>query len=170
MSEAVGLPEVVELSIIVAVSENGVIGHDGGMPWRLSSDLKRFKQLTLGHTIVMGRKTWDSIGRLLPGRTTVILTRQPDFEVPRAIIVGSLQDAIGATDDPEPFVVGGAEIYRLALPFASKLYLTRVAAEIEGDTFFPEFDTQQWSLISEEAVPQGEKDSHRTLFQTYARV
>ncbi len=170
MSEAVGLPEGVELSIIVAVSENGVIGHDGGMPWRLSSDLKRFKQLTLGHTIVMGRKTWDSIGRLLPGRTTVILTRQPDFEVPGAIIVGSLQDAIGATDDPEPFVVGGAEIYRLALPFASKLYLTRVAAEIEGDTFFPEFDTQQWSLISEEAVPQGEKDSHRTLFQTYARV
>lgn len=170
MSEAVGLPEGVELSIIVAVSENGVIGHDGGMPWRLSSDLKRFKQLTLGHTIVMGRKTWDSIGRLLPGRTTVILTRQPDFEVPGAIIVGSLQDAIGATDDPEPFVVGGAEIYRLALPFSSKLYLTRVAAEIEGDTFFPEFDTQQWSLISEEAVPQGEKDSHRTLFQTYARV
>jgi len=170
LSEAVGLPEGVELSIIVAISENGVIGHDGGMPWRLSSDLKRFKQLTLGHTIVMGRKTWDSIGRLLPGRTTVILTRQPDFEVPGAIIVGSLQEAIGATDDPEPFVVGGAEIYRLALPFASKLYLTRVAAEIEGDTFFPQFDTQQWSLISEEAVPQGEKDSHRTLFQTYARV
>ena len=103
-----------EISIIVAVSENGVIGKDGDMPWRLRSDLQRFKKLTMGHTIIMGRKTWDSIGRLLPGRTTVILTRQSGFEVDGAVVVQSMEQALAATDDRQPFVIGGAEIYRLA--------------------------------------------------------
>ncbi len=163
------VPGDVEVSIIVAASENGVIGKDGDMPWRLRSDLQRFKKLTMGHTMIMGRKTYESIGRLLPGRTTVILTRQAGYEVEGAIVVGSLEAALVATGEKSPFVVGGAEIYRSALPLANTLYLTRVLAQIEGDTFFPEVDFSLWEKISEQSVIQGPRDSHRTLFQVFQR-
>ena len=159
-----------EISIIVAVSENGVIGKDGDMPWRLRSYLQRFKKLTMGHTIIMGRKTWESIGRLLPGRTTVILTRQSGFEVEGAVVVQSMEQALAATDDRQPFVIGGAEIYRLALPLASKLYLTRVLGTVEGDTYFPSFPPKQWQLESEEMVSRDPRDSHETKFEVFLRT
>lgn len=157
------------ISMIVAAAENGVIGRDGDMPWKLSADLKNFKSITSGHTIIMGRKTWDSIQRLLPGRTTVIITRQPDFHVDGALVVGSVEAAIAATEDPSPFIVGGAEIYRLALPLVTQIFLTRVHSEIEGDTVLPEIDFSQWDRIESRRYPADEKNSHDYSFELYRR-
>ena len=158
------------LSMIVAAAENGVIGKDGDMPWRLSADLKNFKQITMGSTIIMGRKTWDSIQRLLPGRTTVIITRKTDFQVTGAIVVGSLEAALSATEDKSPFVVGGAEIYRLALPHVSRIYLTRVHAVIEGDTVMPEIDFDQWNRLEAVSHSADEKNSHDYSFEIYEKT
>ncbi len=158
------------VSMIVAASENGVIGKDGDMPWRLSADLKNFKAITLGHTIIMGRKTWDSIQRLLPGRQTVIVTRQKDFKVDGAIVVGNLEEALAATEDESPFVVGGAEIYRLALPHVTKIYLTRVHAEIDGDTWMPEVDFSKWNKLESVSHSSDEKNSHDYSFEIYEKT
>src|SRR3954468_18964811 len=127
------------VSLIAAVAENGVIGHDGGLPWHLSDDLRRFKQLTMGHTIIMGRRTWESIGRPLPGRRTVVVTRQPNYrlEDPTVTVASNLEQGLKTAKnagDDEAFIVGGAELYRAALPAADRLYLTRVDAEVDGDT------------------------------------
>lgn len=157
------------VSMIVAAAENGVIGKDGDMPWRLSADLKNFKRITMGSTIIMGRKTWDSIQRLLPGRTTVIITRQADFKVEGAIVVGSIEAALAATEDESPFVVGGAEIYRLALPQVSRIYLTRVHAEIEGDAVMPEIDFTAWNRLESVRYPADEKNSHDYSFEIYEK-
>jgi len=139
------------LAMIVAASENNVIGVDGDLPWHLSADLKRFKKLTMGHHIIMGRKTFDSIGRLLPGRTTVIVTRQKDYTFEGAEIAHSVEQAIELTmEDPCPFIVGGAQIYAAAMPFVNRLFLTRVHSEIEGDTFLPEIDWSVWERVSSE--------------------
>ena len=156
--------------MIVAAADNGVIGKDGDMPWRLSADLKNFKAITSGHTIIMGRKTWDSIERLLPGRTTVIVTRQEEFYVDGAIIVGGIDAAIAATSDPSPFIVGGAEIYRLALPKVTRIFLTRVHAEIEGDTLMPEIDFSQWEKVESLRHHADEKNSHDYSFEVYERA
>ncbi len=164
-----GTPGKKNVSMIVAAAENGVIGKDGDMPWRLSADLKNFKAITSGHTIIMGRKTWDSIQRLLPGRTTVIVTRQSDFNVDGAIVVGSLEDALSATEDESPFVVGGAEIYRLAMPHVSRIYLTRVHADIEGDTVMPEIDFNLWQQLESTSFTSDEKNSHDYSFEIYEK-
>lgn len=159
-----------KLTMIVAASENNVIGVDGDLPWRLSSDLKRFKKLTMGHHIIMGRKTFDSIGRLLPGRTTVIVTRQTDFEFEGAKIAHSIEGAIEACgDDETPFVTGGAEIYRLAMPQIQEIQLTRVHVEIEGDTFLPEIDWAQWKLVETERHGADEKNQAEYSFEVYRR-
>ena len=148
-----------KLALIVAVSENNVIGVNDDLPWRLSADLKRFKSLTMGHAIVMGRKTFDSIGRLLPGRKTVIITRNPDFKFEGAVVVHSIDEALNACCDQETaFLTGGAEIYRLAMPLVDEIYLTRVHTEIEGDTFLPEIDWDQFELIDTEAFQADEKN------------
>ena len=158
------------IAMIVAASENDVIGNDGDMPWQLSADLKRFKKLTMGHTIIMGRKTYDSIGRLLPGRTTVILTRQTDYSVEGAIVVHSLENALAAAkDDTTQFIVGGSEIYRLALPMVSVLHLTRVHASIEGDTRLPEIDWSQWEQQAVQRFEADERNSHPYSFCDYFR-
>ena len=158
------------LAVIVAASTNDAIGKDGDMPWHLSEDLKRFKRLTMGHHIIMGRKTYDSIGRLLPGRTTVIVTRQTDFVVPGATVVNSLSDALKvAANDDCPFITGGAQIYELALPMVTEIFLTRIHATIEGDTYFPRVDWGDWQLVEE---THGETDSDPPLkysFQDYSR-
>ncbi|MGH8773069.1 MAG: dihydrofolate reductase [Burkholderiales bacterium] len=136
------------ISILVAVARNGVIGSKGGLPWHLPADLKRFKELTMGHHLVMGRKTYESIGRLLPGRTTVIVTSQADYEVPSAIIAHSLDEAIAACKgDSEIFVIGGGEIFREVLPLADRIYATEIHAEFEGDVFFPEWNKNEWKEI-----------------------
>jgi len=133
------------LSIIAAMARNRVIGIANRLPWHLPEDLQHFKRLTMGHHILMGRKTYASIGRPLPGRTTVILTRQPGFRVEGCLSAGSLAEAVAMCgDDPEVFVVGGAELYAQALPLAERLYLTEIEADYAGDAYFPEVDREQW--------------------------
>jgi dihydrofolate reductase len=141
------------LSLIVAYSTNQVIGVDNTMPWHLPEDLKRFRALTTGHHIIMGRKTYESLGRLLPDRTTVIVTRNQDYKVEGAVICHSLEEAVQAcTHDDEAFIIGGAELYQKALDFVSKLYVTEVHLEIEGDAFFPKVDEKIWQPIAREAL------------------
>jgi dihydrofolate reductase len=140
-----------KLSIIVAVAENGVIGHNNQLIWRLPEDLKMFKRLTSGHPIIMGRKTFESIGKPLPNRTSIIITKNPDFQIEGCITVHSLEEAIEAAneiEENEAFIIGGAEIYRLALPFADKIYLTEVHHTFEGDTFFPAIDKDLWEEVN----------------------
>jgi dihydrofolate reductase len=136
------------------MANNRVIGANNRIPWHLPDDLQMFKRLTMGHHIVMGRKTYESIGRLLPGRTTVIVTRQRDYAVTGAIIAHSLHDAINAAArDEEIFVIGGAELFREALPIADRIHLSVVDGEPAGDTFMPEFDLTDWSEVSSEEKP-----------------
>jgi dihydrofolate reductase len=133
------------LSVIAAVARNGVIGRDNTLPWHLPEDLKHFRQLTMGHHIIMGRKTYESLGRLLPGRITVVVSRQPGYRVEGAITAGSLSDAVAACGaDAEVFVIGGAELYREALDMADRLYLTEIHADFEGDASFPDYDHAAW--------------------------
>lgn len=156
-----------QVSMIVAASENGVIGKDGDMPWQLSADLKNFKKITTGHTIIMGRKTWESINRLLPGRTTVIVTRQTDYQVKGAIVVNSVEAALAATEDSSPFIVGGAEVYRLAFPVVSRMYMTRVHAEIDGDTYLPEIDFSSWERVDSVSYQADDKNSYDYTFEIW---
>ncbi|HVT45317.1 MAG TPA: dihydrofolate reductase [Thermoanaerobaculia bacterium] len=152
------------ISIIVAVSDNGVIGRDNALPWRLSADLKRFKRITMGHHLVMGRKTFESIGRPLPGRTTIVVSRQPSLRAEGAIVAPSLDAAIAAAgDDEEIFIAGGAEIYRQAIEKAGRIYLTRVHAQIEGDATFPPLDAG-WREIARESHPAGERNEYPFSF------
>ena len=138
-------PQSPRISIIVAYATNRVIGRDGKMPWHLSEDLKRFRRLTMGHHILMGRKTWESIGWLLPGRKHVIISRKSGYNVPGATVVDSLEAAIAAArDDSEIFAIGGGEIYALVLPIADRIYATEIDRKYEGDTCFPELEEGKW--------------------------
>jgi dihydrofolate reductase len=135
------------LSMIVAVANNGVIGVNNTLPWHLPEDLKRFRALTMGHHIIMGRKTYESLGRLLPGRTTVIVSRNLDYQVEGAIVVHTLQQAMRfCQQDDELFLIGGAQLYQEGLSLVSKLYITRVNLEVDGDAFLPEIDLSTWML------------------------
>lgn len=157
------------LSLIVAVAKNGVIGNNNTLPWHLPEDLKHFRALTTGHHIIMGRKTYESLGRLLPERTTVIVTRNKDYKVEGALIANSLQAAIAmCQDDDEAFLIGGAELYQDGLKFANKLYLTEIALAVAGDAFFPALDPGEWKETSREA----HTSSQGLLFSylTYSRV
>lgn len=162
---------------ILAVAENGVIGRDGDMPWKLSTDLKRFKALTLGKPVIMGRKTWDSVGgRPLPGRPNIVITRNAEFQAAGAIVAASLPEAIalaeklaGELNVDEVCIIGGGNIYAQSMPFLDRIYLTRVLAEIDGDTHFPDLSSQEWQLLSSEDVPAGEKDSHATRYMRYEK-
>jgi len=139
------------ISLIAAVARNHVIGLNNTLPWHLSEDLKRFRVLTTGHHIIMGRKTYESLNRLLPGRTTVIVTRNPDYHVPGALVAASLPRAIAlCNEDAEVFLIGGAELYREAMQLADRLYITTIDAEYEGNAFFPEFDQAAWQEIARE--------------------
>ena len=159
------------LSLIVAISENYVIGREGQLPWHLSADLKRFKKLTMGHHIVMGRKTYDSIGRQLPGRTSVVLTRQTDWAVEGVLTATDLETALElAGDDEEVFIIGGSQIYQLALPLVERLYVTRVQTSVSGDTYFPEITDDQWQLEQTESFSADEKNDHDYSFLIYSRI
>ncbi len=137
-----------KISIIVAMARNRVIGRDGGMPWHLPADLERFKALTMGKPIIMGRKTFASLGRILPGRRHIVISRGRDYKAPGAEVVGSLDAALKAAEGAdEAFVIGGAEIFREALPLADCLSITSINAEIEGDVYFPVFDIDEWQEI-----------------------
>lgn len=166
------------ISIVVAVSKNGVIGRDGDMPWKLSTDLKRFKALTMGKPLVLGRKTFESFGsRPLPGRPHIIVSRTAQIDAPSVDVAASLDDALSqarrqalALGVDEICVIGGGEIYAQALPMADILYVTHVETEIEGgDTFFPAIDPDVFQIHSETAVPAGERDSFPTRYVVYCR-
>jgi len=153
------------------MARNRVIGADGAIPWHLPEELKRFKTLTLGHHIVMGRKTWESIGRLLPGRTTVIVTRQRGYRAPGAQVVHSLDEAIAACGaDNEIFAIGGGELYAQALTRAGRLYLTTVDAEIAGDTTMPEFDDRSWREVSSMSFVLDERHPYPFRCVVYDRI
>lgn len=167
-----------QISVIAAVATNGVIGRGGGLPWHLSGDLQRFKRLTMGHTIIMGRRTWESIDRPLPGRRTIVVTRRHNY-FPNADGVQfaeTLDDALRAAEsagDDEAFIVGGAQLYQEALPMADCLYLTEVAADIDGDTYFPvNFDTFEWDSWEEletEAHDADARNEYAYVFLTLRR-
>ncbi|HEX7832863.1 MAG TPA: dihydrofolate reductase [Thermoanaerobaculia bacterium] len=162
-----------KLSILAALSTNGVIGRDNDIPWRQSTDLKRLKSMTLGHHVIMGRVTYDSVGKALPGRTNVVITRQ-DLAIPNVTVVHSLEDAIqvaARAGESEAFVLGGAEIYAQANHRADRMYLTRVHADVEGDTFFPEFDdVSEWHLVDAEHFEADEQNQYPYSFLTYDRA
>jgi dihydrofolate reductase len=158
------------LSLIVAMAKNRVIGADNKIPWHLPNELKLFKSLTMGHHTVMGRKTFESIGRLLPGRTTVIVTRQHDYAAPGATVAHSVEEAITACgDDAEIFVIGGAALFRDTLPLANRIYLTVVDAEPEGDVLMPNFDASEWRETSTQSFAPDEKHAHAYRFSIYDR-
>ncbi|WP_371831120.1 MULTISPECIES: dihydrofolate reductase [Brucella/Ochrobactrum group] len=146
------------------------------MPWRLSTDLKRFKALTLGKPVIMGRRTWESIGRPLPGRPNIVVTRDANFQAEGVHIVGSLEEGIALgrklaeeLGAGEVCIIGGGKIYAQALPLADRVHLTRVLAAIDGDTHFPEIKSDGWRLVSSEDVPAGDKDSHPTRYMVYEK-
>jgi len=159
------------LSIIVAMARNRVIGARGMIPWRLPGELKRFRSVTMGHHLIMGRKTWESIGRPLPGRTSVIVTRQPGYQAPGALVAHSLDEAIAACrGDEEIFVIGGAELYAQALPRASRLYLTVVEADVEGDTWMPELDASIWRETASESFAADVQHAYAYRCSIHERV
>ncbi|MBC2860418.1 dihydrofolate reductase [Stappia sp. 28M-7] len=161
-----------EIVLIAAVGENDVIGSDGDMPWKLSTDLKRFKRLTLGHPVVMGRKTFESIGRPLPGRRNIVVTRDAGWAHEGVARAGSLDEAFalaGETAGDAVMVIGGGTIYSAALPMADRLEITRVHAAPAGDTLFPKIDPQLWQEVARETPPRGEKDTADVTFLTFRR-
>ncbi len=141
------------------MARNRVIGRDNHLPWRLPADLAYFKQVTMGHPVIMGRRTWESIGRPLPGRQNIVVSRNPDYSAPGATVVGSLDDAWRAAGDvDEACVIGGTSLFAEALPLADRIHLTEVDAEVEGDTYFPPFDRSQW--VEREVARQARDDCH----------
>ncbi len=171
------MSERIAVVLIAAVAENGVIGVRGGMPWRLSTDMKRFRRLTMGKPVVMGRKTYETIGKPLDGRANFVVTRQARFAPPGVVVVPTVAAALlaaaesaRATGAGEIAVIGGGEVYAAALPFADRLHITHVEASPEGDTRFPAIDPAVWRATRSEREPVGEKDSAATIFVTYERI
>ncbi|MDP2804693.1 MAG: dihydrofolate reductase [Gallionellaceae bacterium] len=159
------------LSLIVAMAKNRSIGINNTLPWRCPEDLKHFKALTMGHHMIMGRKTFDSIGKPLPGRTTVIVTRNTKLKVESCLVAHSLEQAIAAcTVDNEIFIVGGADLYTQALPLVDKLYITEIQQDVEGDAHFPAFDKSQWQLVSKEVRSQEIPQPLEYHFTSYKRI
>ena len=162
-----------KISLIVAIAQNRVIGKNNQMPWHFPADLKHFKKVTYGSPIIMGRKTFESIGKPLPGRKSIIISRQKDYSLnfDSVEIVHSFSDAAKAAKDyEEAFVIGGSDIYKLALPFAEKIYMTKLDLEVAGDTYFPELDSQKWTLVDEEHHQADEKNPHDYSFLVFERI
>jgi dihydrofolate reductase len=156
------------ISIIVAVAENEAIGYDNHLLWHISEDLKRFKSLTLGHHVIMGRKTFESVGKPLPGRVNVVISRQDNYSANGCLVAKSLEDALAlAKQDSEAFIIGGGELYKQALPLTDKIYLTRVHAGFAGDTFFPELNLAEWTT---ESVTKGKPANDDGLGYTFINL
>jgi dihydrofolate reductase len=160
-----------EVTLIAAAAENNELGKDKDLVWHLPDDFRRFKQLTTGHHIIMGRKTFESFPKPLPNRTHLIITRQKDYQPDGAIVVHSLEKALEiAKADPQPFMIGGGEIYKLSMEYADKIELTRVHGTFEADTFFPEIDPEEWKLISSEFHEKDERHAYAFTYLTYERA
>ncbi|MCG6874395.1 MAG: dihydrofolate reductase [Betaproteobacteria bacterium] len=162
------------ITLVAALARNRVIGRRNQLPWRLPEDLRRFKALTMGHPVIMGRKTYESIlaaiGRPLPGRLNIIVTRSPDYTAPGCIVAASLEAAIAAAEPAaEVFVIGGAEIYRAALASAHRLHLTEIGADFDGDAWFPGLPPGEWREVSRESHPPGPEFAHGYAFVVYER-
>ncbi len=158
------------VSIIVAVAENGTIGDKNTLLWHISEDLKHFKSVTSGHPVVMGRKTYESLGRALPNRTNVVITRQPNLKIEGCEVVHSLQEALSMFDHKEEiFIIGGAEIYAQALDIADRFYLTRVHHPYDGDTAFPKWEPEKWNLVQSEKFERGEKYPYPFTIELYEK-
>lgn len=158
------------LSLIAAMAENRVIGRDNRIPWRLPADLRHFKATTMGHSVIMGRKTFASIGRPLPGRRCIVLSRRPDFTWPGIEVAGSLGEALALTEgEDEAFVAGGGSVYAEALPRAARIYLTVIHAEIAGDTYFPRFEGHEWRLVDDRYHDCGADAPFSYSFRRYER-
>ncbi len=159
------------LSIIVALSENNLIGINNDLPWHLSADLKRVKAITMGHHLIMGRKTFDSIGKPLSGRPIIIITRNKDYKAKGCTVVPSLAEGIkAAKDDNEAFIFGGGEIFREALPLVNKIYMTRIHQRFEGDTYFPELNMEEWKQVSHNEFPADEKNNYPFSYINLERI
>jgi len=166
-----------KLSIIVAVAENGVIGRGGQLPWHLSADLQRFKRLTMGHAILMGRKTWESIGRPLPGRTSIVISRQNDFRssYDEVLVASNLDEALAQArrlniESDEAFIIGGARIYEMSLPRADRLFVTRIHAQIEGEVYFPQIDWNAWQQTDEQRHAADDKNEYPHTYEVWQRA
>ena len=158
------------IASIAAVARNGVIGHRNRMPWHLPEDLKRFRRLTLGHAVIMGRRTFESIGKPLAGRSNIVITRSPNWTRPGCLAAHSLEAALAGVREPQDaFVIGGAEIYALALPIARRLYMTEIERDFEGDAFFPEFDRAHWREVSRERHAPDGSEGFDYAFVEYER-
>jgi dihydrofolate reductase len=159
------------ISIIAAVAKNGVIGVDNNLPWRLSADLQHFKSLTMGKPIIMGRRTWESLPGVLPGRRHIVVTRNRDYQADGCELVYSVDEALHIVgEEPEVMIVGGGGLYRQMLPRADRLYLTRVEVDVAGDAFFPEVDWRQWQEVSRDAHPADERNQFAYTFIVLKRV
>jgi len=161
------------VSIIVAASENNVIGLNNQLPWHLPADMKYFKETTTGKPIIMGRKTFESLGKPLPNRPNIVITRQPDYPRNGIIVTTSLQEALmiaNTFDAPEMFITGGEEIFRQAIPlFVQRMYITRIHTSVKGDAFFPEFDPKEWNLVSSLLHPADEKHAYSFTFEVWEK-
>ena len=158
------------LALIVAVAQNRVIGRDGKLPWRIPDDLRRFRTLTTGHTVVMGRRTWESLPRALPDRQNIVVTRDPAYRAPGAIVARTLDDALARAERPPPvFCIGGGELYRSALPFSQLAYVTEIAHPFEGDATFPALDPREWREAAREPRVQDDGEPLAYAFVTYER-
>lgn len=158
------------ISIIVAMDRNRLIGAQGTIPWRLPADLRWFKKVTMGKPVVMGRKTYESIGKPLKGRRNVVLTRDGQYSAPGCIVVHSVEEAINASENGEEvMIIGGAQLYRQFLPLSERLYLTRIEATFEGDTYFPDFSEEEWVIVFEEEHEADERNPYPFRFQILER-
>jgi len=162
-----------EIALVVAMDENRVIGARGALPWRLPADLRHFKRVTMGHPIVMGRRTWESIGRVLPGRTNIVVSGKPGYEVPGAVVVDSLEAAKARAAEEgceELMVIGGATLYEQILDEADRIYLTEVHAAFDGDTFFPDIAEDEWACVSREDFEKDEENPYDYSFLVLERL
>lgn len=157
------------ISMIVAMSNNRVIGVKNDLPWHLPADLKHFKETTTGKPVIMGEATYKSIGRLLPKRKNIILTRDPGYKVEGAFMANSFEQAFELVGE-DAFIIGGGQIYKQGLEYADRIYLTRVDVELDGDVFFPEFEGSEWKLVSEEKHEKDEENEYNYNFQVYDRI
>lgn len=159
------------LTLIAAMASNRTIGKDNDLPWDLPDDLQRFKRLTSGHHIIMGRKTYESMGRALPKRTNIVVTRQEDFQAPQCLVVHTLEEALQkAENDSQPFVIGGAQVYTQAMPYAKTIELTFIHQDYPGDTSFPEINAQEWKLARGEKHEADAKHPYPFEYLTYKKI
>lgn len=165
------MPTQRTLTMIAAAAENNALGKDNDLIWHISEDLKRFKRLTTGHAIIMGRKTFESMPKALPNRTNIVLTQKKDYTAEGAEVVHTLEDALALVkNDMQPFIIGGGQIYSLFMPLCDRIELTRVHHEFDADVFFPEIDTTAFEIISEERIEQSENQPYNYTYFTYQKI